>query len=99
MEHRRASEVECDLDEIWCYIAKGSGIMEVADRLVDSITDRFPLLAAHPHMGRARDADLRPGLRSFAVGEYVIIYRFEQEAVVILRVIHGNRNIQAVLRG
>ena len=33
------------------------------------------LLASYPNLGRARDEDLRPGLRSFPVGEYVIIYR------------------------
>jgi plasmid stabilization system protein ParE len=48
--------------------------MEIADRLVDSITDRFFLLAGHPYLGRTRDEDLRPGLRSFTVGEYIIIY-------------------------
>jgi len=28
-------------------------------------------------MGRRRDHDVRPGLRSFPVGEYVIVYRVE----------------------
>jgi hypothetical protein len=37
-------------------------------------------------MGRRRDEDLRPGLRSFTVGEYVIIYRVEDEDVLILHV-------------
>ena len=32
--------------------------MEIADRLIDAITDRFYLLARQPHMGRARDEDL-----------------------------------------
>jgi plasmid stabilization system protein ParE len=50
-------------------------------------------------MGRVRDADLRPGLRSFAVGEYVIIYRIEIETVVLLRVMRGSRNIQGLQRG
>ena len=33
-------------------------------------------------MGRSRD-DLRPGLRSFAVGQYVIVYTIEDEDVEI----------------
>jgi len=48
-------------------------------------------------MGRRRDHDLRTGLRSFAVGEYVIIYRVEAEDVLILHVMRGSRNIPAIL--
>jgi plasmid stabilization system protein ParE len=41
---------------------------------------------------------LRTGLRSFPVGEYLIIYRVEGEDVLILHVMRGSRNIQALLR-
>ncbi|MDR3678025.1 MAG: type II toxin-antitoxin system RelE/ParE family toxin [Acidobacteriota bacterium] len=71
---------------MWYYIARESQSVEIADRVVDSVTNRFFLLATHPHVGRRRDEDLRPGLRSFPVGEYVIIYRVEGEDVLILRV-------------
>jgi plasmid stabilization system protein ParE len=66
MAHRQAPEAE--LGKIWYYVAKESGNLEVADRLIASITERFYLLACHPHIGRHRDEDLRPGLRSFPVG-------------------------------
>ena len=98
MAHRLAPEVETELDDIWYYIARESGSIEVADRLIDSITDRFFLLAGHPYVGRRRDQDLRPGLRSFPVGEYVIIYRVEENDVLILHVIRGSRDIEALLR-
>ena len=74
MAHRVAPEAEAELDNIWYYVAKESGSIEIADRLIDSITERIYLLAGHPHIGRHRDEDLRPGLRSFTVGEYIIIY-------------------------
>jgi toxin ParE1/3/4 len=96
MGHRRTPQADSDLDDIWYYVASKSGSIEIADRLVDSITDRFFLLANHPHIGRARDADLRPGLRSFPVGGYVIIYRIHGEDVLILRVVRGSRNIEAL---
>lgn len=48
MAHRLAPEVESELDDIWYYIARESGSIEIADRLIDSITDRFFLLATHP---------------------------------------------------
>jgi toxin ParE1/3/4 len=79
MAHRVAPQAEAELDNIWYYVAKESGSVEIADRLIDSITERYYLLACHPHIGRHRDEDLRPGLRSFPVGEYVIVYRVEEK--------------------
>ena len=73
MAHRVAPEAEAELDNIWDYVAKDGGSTEIADRLIDSIAERFYLLACHPHIGRPRDEDLRPGLCSFPVGEYVVI--------------------------
>jgi len=64
--------------------------------LIDSITDRFFLLASYPNIGRASDEDLRPDLRSFPVGEYVIIYRIQDGDALILRVLRGSRNIAAL---
>lgn len=98
MAHRIAPEADAELDGIWYYIAKESGSIEIADRVIDSVTDRFFLLARFPHMGRRRDEDLRLGLRSFVVGEYVIIYRVGDEDVLILHVIRGSRDLRALFR-
>jgi plasmid stabilization system protein ParE len=48
-------------------------------------------------MGRARDADLRVGLRTFPVGDYVMVYRIEDGDVMILRVVRGSRDLQTLL--
>ena len=95
MGHVRSPQADSDLDSIWYYVASESGSVEIADRLIDSITERFLLPANYPNIGRRRDDDLRPGLRSFPVGEYVI-YRLQDEDVLILRVLRGSRNIQAL---
>src|SRR4029077_15651864 len=58
----------------------------------------FLFLAENPYAGRARDGDLGPGRRSFPADRYVIVYRVADRDVVILRVAHGSRDIQA-LRG
>ena len=96
MAHRLAPEAEADLDGIWYYVAKESGDAEVADRLITAITARFYLLGRNPYLGRRRDDDLRPGLRSFPVGSYVIIYRVEGSGVLALRVLRGSRDIPAL---
>ena len=89
---------EAELDEIWLYIARESGSIDIANRLIDGLTERFFLLALHPRLGRRRDDDLRPGLRSFPLGEYVIVYRMEAEEILILHVFRGSRDIKALLR-
>ena len=88
---------ESDLDDIWLFVARQSGSIDAADRVIDSLTDRFWLLAQHSRIGRRRDHDLRPGLHSFPVGEYVIVYRIEDEDVVILHVKRGSRDIASQL--
>jgi len=98
MAHRLSRQAEAELDDIWYYVAKKSGSIGIADRLIESVNERFYLLSRYPHIGRRRDYDLRPGLRSFPVGEYVIIYRAQGEDVLILHVMRGSRNIQALLR-
>lgn len=96
MGHRRTPQADSDLDDIWHYVASRSGSLDVADRLVDSIAERILTLAEYPTLGRSRDEDLRPGLRTFPVGEYVILYRLEEEDAVVLRVLRGSRDIKAL---
>lgn len=96
MAHRVAPTAERDLDDIWLYVAKESGSIEIASRLIESITDRFFLLTGFPYMGRSRDEDFGPGSRSFSVGEYVIVYQVEATDVLILRVAHGRRDIESL---
>jgi toxin ParE1/3/4 len=96
-QHRLAPEAADELEHIWFFIATKSESFEIADRITETITDRFKLLALNPYLGRRRDHDLRTGLRSFPVGDYLIIYRIEGDTVLILHVIHGSRRIEALL--
>jgi toxin ParE1/3/4 len=96
MAHRLAPRAERDLDDIWYFVAKESGSVDIASRLIDSIADRFVRLADFPLMGRARDHDFGIGCRSLAVSEYVIVYVVEKDDVMILRVAHGHRDIEAL---
>lgn len=98
MDFRVAPQAESDLDEIWYFLATQSSSVDVADRVIGSITARFALLATHPYVGRRRDEDLRPGVRTFTVGDYVIAYRVDGDNVLILRVLRGSRDIEALFR-
>ena len=96
MAHRVAQRAEADLDDIWLYVAKESSSIEIANRVIDTITDRFLTLASFPFMGRSREEDFGPGYRSLPVGEYVILYCVENEEVLVLRVVHGRRQLEAL---
>lgn len=97
MVHYVAPQAAADLDQVWYYIAKESGNTDLADRIVDAITERFYLLSTHPRVGRERP-DLRPGLRSFPVGDYVIIYRItDTDDVLIMHVPHSRQDIHRIV--
>ncbi len=91
---RVSSLAEQDLDDIWHEIAKRSGSLEIANGVVDSITDIFPLFGSTPEAGRRRD-DIELGVRTFPVEKYIIYYRNSGQYLVISRVIHGMRDQKA----
>ncbi len=82
-----------DLAEIRHYIARDKP--DAADQQIAAFFDRFHMLAAHPQMGERRPG-LGKGLRGFAVGSYVVIYRPVQEGIEIARVLSGHRDIDAL---
>jgi len=94
MPHARLTEPALnDLDEIWSYIAEDNPT--AATRLVERILDQAEVLADHPGRGRARD-ELSPGVRSYAMGNYVIFYRKTLRGIDIIRVLHGARDIYRI---
>ena len=68
MAHRLAPGAEVELDEIWLWTAKESGSVDIADRLIDSITERFFLLARHPAFGPVAGRRLAAGTAEFSRG-------------------------------
>ena len=57
-----------------------------------SLDDAFRRIAGFSLLGRQRD-DVRPGLRSLGVEQHVILYRVDDEEVVVLRVVHARQDI------
>jgi toxin ParE1/3/4 len=91
---RVAPLAKSDLDEIWDYLARQGGI-ELADRMADSITNCFPMLARMPNSGRAR-TEISAYMRSFSIGKYLIYYENPPKGrIVIARVLYGSRDQRA----
>jgi toxin ParE1/3/4 len=89
---RKRPQADIDLDSIWSFIAADN--VGAADRLIGRFGEVFEMLAENPLAGRER-VDLRRGLRSFAVRNYVIFYLPHSDGVEILRVAHGRQDIDA----
>ncbi|MFA6153779.1 type II toxin-antitoxin system RelE/ParE family toxin [Mesorhizobium sp.] len=87
----RNARAEDDLITIWQHIARDSEA--AADRLLDRIEARWQQLTTYPFSGAPRD-DIAPGIRHLVVGEYLTLYRVADDAIEILRVLHGHRNIE-----
>lgn len=81
---------EADAEDIWRWVANDS--VRAADGLVSRFEDVAQVLAHQPQMGRPRD-ELSPGLRSFAVGSYLLFYRPVRDGIEVARVLHGRRDI------
>ena len=88
-------KAQADLDDIWETIAENDP--DAADRLTDGIQARFRILAQFPHLGRLRD-DIAPDIHSFAHRRYLILYCLVDEGVQIVHVVHGRRDIEAILQ-
>jgi toxin ParE1/3/4 len=82
-----------DLLEIWQYVARDDEA--AADGLLDGIEAACRMLAANPLAGRTRD-ELAQDVRSFPAGRYVVFDRPIEDGIVVLRVLHGARDLDDV---
>jgi toxin ParE1/3/4 len=96
MRFHLSRKAERELDEIFVYWAMRAGL-EVADKLIDSIEERFALLGDYPFVGRKRD-DIAPGVYSFLAGKYLIYYRKKRGIIHILHIFHGAQNQASTFR-
>jgi toxin ParE1/3/4 len=86
----RRPEAEQDLIDIYLHISRDNP--PAAEKLVRAINAKCERLARSPMIGRARP-ELRPDLRSFPYGSYLILYRVISDRVEIVRIVHAARNL------
>lgn len=86
-------EAEQDLKDIFDYLKEHSET--AAEKLAESIDQRVTILAVHPAIGRDR-GDLIEGLRSVAIGMYVLFFRLDATRLEIVRFLHGARDIDSI---
>jgi toxin ParE1/3/4 len=92
-----APAARSDIADIWNYYATETGNARLADRMRDEIFDGIRKIAQTPGIGHYRNDLADEPLRFWRVRKYLIIYRSEVRPVQIVRVLHGARDVRAVL--
>ena len=85
---RITETAEDDLADIWAFIARHSPIN--ANAFIQKIESKFQPLCDNPKLGPSRNY-LAPNLRAHFYRDYVIYYMFNENELVIIRVVHGSR--------
>ena len=93
MRLRRTARAEQDLFDIWLGVAQDD--LAAADRVIDRLEAATDLLADNPRMGPARP-DIAAELRYFPVQRWLILYRVTDDAVEVVRYVHGARDLGGV---
>ena len=96
MNYVLGTDADLDLDDIWEYIAADS--LDAADRWIAKLFDAFEALGSTPGMGHRREDLTNYPVLFWPVGAYLIIYRATSEAVEIVAVTQGSRDIPSFLR-
>jgi toxin ParE1/3/4 len=93
-------QADRDIDEQFAHIAEDN--VDAAVRFYEAVFETFDVLAAQPHLGsvyRFRKKGLPELRRWFVRGfdSHLIFYRATDRAVIIVRVLHAARDIEAVV--
>ncbi len=88
-------EARNDLAEIWATIAEARD-ERTANRMNQKILASCRSKAQFPDTGQSRD-EIAPGLRSTAVLPYVVFFRLEGDTILVLRILHGRRDVGRIM--
>src|SRR2546421_5642864 len=96
MRYRISKDANQDLDHIFLYWERRASL-KVAEKLVDSIIDRFWLLGEYPDAGRPCE-HIAAGVKCFPAGKYLIYYRKTRRGIDILHVFHSAQDQKQAFR-
>ncbi len=96
MKLRISPRADADLDAIWDYIARDSP--RAADRVENDLHTALHLLADQPGIGHRRPDVTVRDYRFWRVYSYLIVYRMEADGLLVVRVLHGSRDLRRQLR-
>lgn len=84
-----------DIRRIALYI--GMDNPAAAEKLVETFDEKLHQAAGTPGIGRPRD-EVAAGLRSLAVGNFLLLYQVIEDGIELVRVVHGARDLRRLFR-
>lgn len=88
-------QARLDLKQVYRHIAEANAT--AASVLVRLIDTKARLIAQSPHIGQGVP-ELAVSLRRFPVGDYLIFYEATASGIEVVRILHGARDIETILR-
>jgi len=92
-----APQAAQDLVDIWRYI-KAQSSEALADRVEGVIRNRILFLSRSPGIGHWRRDLTDQDVKLFSVYSYLIVYRPETNPLQSVFILHGRRDVAALLR-
>ena len=90
-------EAIADIDNVFLYILEASRNASVAAAFTDRVFERCERIGDAPRGGVARE-DLGLGIRMVPFEKSaVILYRVEEETVVVVNIFYGGRDYEAIM--
>lgn len=90
-------EAAADLRELVDFIAEDN--QDAARRFLARLRSEMERIVAAPGIGHRREDLTGQPVRFWPVGRYLVIYRQEGQDVEVVRVLHGARDVAALLDG
>ena len=90
-------EARDDLREIRDYLVAEAG-RPVARYVLGEISAAFQLLVSHPDAGHLRQDLTELAVKFWPVFSYLVVYDPAARPLAIVRVLHGRRDIETILR-
>ena len=87
-----------DLVEIWRFINQRSSLA-MADHVESVIREKIVFLARRPGAGHWRRDLTAEKVRFFSVYSYLIVYRPDMLPLQVISILHGNRDVEQILKG
>jgi toxin ParE1/3/4 len=87
-----------DITEAAVFLSEHAGI-DIAIRFIELCDQAFVQLASTPGIGVLREVPGFPGARTWRVRphQHMIVYRATETTLEIIRILHGARDIDAIL--
>lgn len=92
IEIELSAQADHDIADIVKYLAMDDP--EAARRFFGRLTERIVQLSRFPKLGRMR-SDIGDNVRALLISPYIALYRIVGLKLVVLRIVHGSRDLSA----